>query len=215
MKLSNHLRITIKFVAASALFCYAAGALHAQTADTKRDLAVRIIAAQDGPEMNRMLEQLAGSATQQMVANWNPRLGAMPADKRQKAATALDAELKKFNEDALKLITAQAAKVRGDALATAYGDKFSEDELKQLLALMEAPAFKKYQTLAPELGNVYLKGIVEGTRSNVESRSKTFDTAAAKIVGAAPAAGAATGNAPAPQATPAASPTAPAAPKKP
>lgn len=207
MKLSHHLRITIKFIAASAVFFCAAGALHAQTADTKRDLAVRIIAAQDGPEMNRMLDQLAGSATQQMVSNWNPRLGAMPADKRQKAAAALDAELKKFNDDALKLITAQAAKVRSDALATAYGDKFSEDELKQLLALMEAPAFKKYQTLAPELGNVFLKGIVEGTRSNVESRSKTFDAAAAKIVGAAPA--------PQQAPTPAASPTAPAAPKKP
>jgi uncharacterized protein len=189
---------TIKIIAVSVVFTCTSSVLHAQPADVKRDLAVRIIAAQEGAEMNRMLEQLAASAAQQLVGKWNPALGAMPADKRQKAASSLDAELKKFNDDALKLITAQAVKVRSDALAASYSEKFSEEELKQLLALMEAPAFKKYQTLAPELGNVYLKGIVEGTRSSVESRGKAFDTAAAKIVGAPPAA-----SNPAPASTPA------------
>jgi uncharacterized protein len=179
---------TIKTIAVAAVFTWTSGALHAQPADVKRDLAVRIIAAQEGAEMNRMLEQIAASAAQQLVGKWNPALGSMPADKRQKAAASLDAELKKFNDDALKLITTQAVKVRGDALASSYAEKFSEEELKQLLALMEAPAFKKYQTLAPELGNVYLKGIVDGTRNAVESRGKAFDTAAAKIVGAPPAA---------------------------
>jgi uncharacterized protein len=179
---------TIKTIAFAVVFTWTSGALHAQPADVKRDLAVRIIAAQEGAEMNRMLEQIAASAAQQLVGKWNPALGSMPADKRQKAAASLDAELKKFNDDALKLITTQAVKVRGDALASSYAEKFSEEELKQLLALMEAPAFKKYQTLAPELGNVYLKGIVDGTRNAVESRGKAFDTAAAKIVGAPPAA---------------------------
>jgi uncharacterized protein len=178
----------IKYIAVSAVFTWTSTVLHAQPADVKRDYAVRIIAAQEGAELNRMLEQLAASATQQLVGKWNPALGSMPADKRQKAASSLDAELKKFNDDALKLITTQAVKVRNEALASSYVEKFSEDELKQLLTLMEAPAFKKYQTLAPELGNVYLKGIVEGTRSTVESRAKAFDTAAAKIVGAPPAA---------------------------
>lgn len=179
---------TIKTIAFAVVFTWTSGVLHAQPADAKRDLAVRIIAAQEGAEMSRMLQQLAASASQQLVGKWNPALETMPADKRQKAVASLDAELKKFNDDALKLITAQAVKVRSEALATSYAEKFSEEELKQLLALMEAPAFKKYQTLAPELGSVYLKGIVEGTRTAVESRGKAFDTAAAKIVGAPPSA---------------------------
>jgi uncharacterized protein len=112
------------------------------------------------------------------------RVVALPAAKQQTAIKELDAELKKFNDDALKLITAQAAKVRSDALLAAYAEKFSEEELKQLVALMEAPVYKKYQVTAPELGNMYVKAIVEGTRTAVESRGKAFDNAAAKIVGA-------------------------------
>ncbi len=200
---------TIKIIAVSAVFTWTSGILHAQPADAKRDLAVRIIAAQEGAEMNRMMEQLAASATQQLVGKWNPALESMPADKRQKAAASLDAELKKFNDDAFKLITAQAVKVRSNGLAASYAEKFSEEELKQLLALMEAPAFKKYQTLAPELGSVYLKGIVDGTRTAVESRGKVFDTAAAKIIGTPPAA-----SSPAPATNPSPASSAPPA-KKP
>jgi uncharacterized protein len=197
---------TIKIIAVSAVFTWTSGLLHAQSTDAKRDLAVRIIAAQEGAEMNRMMEQLAASASQQLIDKWNPAIGSMPTDKRQKAAASLDAELKKFNDDTLKLINAQAVKARGDTLAAGYVERFSEEELKQLLALMEAPAFKKYQSLAPELGSIYLKGIVDGTRGAVEARGKTFDAAAAKILGTTPPAG--------PSAAPNTTPASPASPAK-
>jgi uncharacterized protein len=176
-------KVTTKLIAACAIFIGSNTAIYAQTSDAKRALAVRAVAAQEGPEMNRMLAQLAGSATQQMVANWDERVSQMPEAKQQAAINAMDAELKKFNDDTLKLITTQATKVRGDALLNAYIERFSEEELKQLVALMEAPVFKKYQSVGPDLGGIYIKAIVDGTRSAVEARSKTFDAAAAKIVG--------------------------------
>jgi uncharacterized protein len=185
---SRTIHNTIKIIAACAIFYWSSGTIHAQTTDAKRQLAARAIAAQDGPEMNNLLVQIAGSATQQVMANWNERVEQLPAAKQQTAITALDAELKKFNDDALKLITAQANKVRADALLNAYAERFSEDELKQLVALMEAPAYKKYQAIAPELGNVYIKAIVDGTRNNVIERGKSFDAAAIKIVGSPAAA---------------------------
>jgi uncharacterized protein len=184
MTIKSSLKNTTKIIAACAVIYWASGPIHAQTTDPKRALAARAVAAQDGEEMNRLLVQIAGSATQQLIGNWNDRVVAMPAAKQQTAIKELDAELKKFNDDALKLITAQAAKVRSDALLAAYAEKFSEEELKQLVALMEAPVYKKYQVAAPELGNMYVKAIVEGTRTAVESRGKAFDNAAAKIVGA-------------------------------
>lgn len=205
MTLHSTYQFTIKFIAALAVFMCVTGTIYAQTTDAKRALSVRVIAAQEGAELNRLYDQLAASATQQVVSNWNPRLDAMPEDKRQAAANALDAELKKFNDDALKLVAAQSPKARESALIPAYMERFSEDELKQLVALMEAPVFKKYQTIAPELGSVFVKAIVDGTRGAVEARSKVFDTAAAKIVGTTSA----------PAASPAAPATSPAAPAKP
>jgi uncharacterized protein len=183
MLFTRTLTIATKIIASYALFISASGMVYAQSSDAKRALAVRAVAAQEGPEMNRMLAQLAGSATQQMVANWDERVAQLPEAKQQNAINAMDAELKKFNDDTLKLITAQATKVRGDALLSAYVERFSEEELKQLVALMEAPVFKKYQSVGPELGGIYIKAIVDGTRSAVEARGKTFDAAAAKIVG--------------------------------
>lgn len=197
MLLSSTFKVTTKFIAAYVLLIGTSTAIYAQTSDAKRALAVRAVAAQEGPEMNRMLAQLAGSATQQMVANWDERVSQLPEAKQQSAITAMDAELKKFNDDALKLITAQATKVRGDALLNAYVERFSEDELKQLVALMEAPVFKKYQNVGPDLGGIYIKAIVDGTRSAVEARSKSFDAAAAKIVGVAPSPSPATASPPA------------------
>ncbi len=183
MLFTSTIKFTIKLIAAYALFMGATTSIHAQAPDAKRALAVRAVAAQEGPEMNRMLAQLAGSATQQMVSNWDERVSELPEAKQKSVISAMDAELKKYNDDALKLITAQAGKVRGDALLAAYIERFTEDELKQLVALMEAPVFKKYQNVGPELGNIYIKAIVDGTRSAVEARSKAFDAAAAKIVG--------------------------------
>jgi uncharacterized protein len=175
--------IATKLVAACAIFYWASSPIYAQTADAKRPLAVRAVAAQEGPEMDRMLAQLADSATQQMIGNWDERVAGLPAAKQQGAIAALDAELKKFNDDTLKLITAQAPKARNEVLVSAYAERFSQDELKQLVALLEAPVFKKYQTTAPELGNLFVKAIVDGTRDQVTARSKVFDAAAAKIVG--------------------------------
>jgi uncharacterized protein len=176
--------IAAKLVAACAIVYWASSPIYAQTADAKRPLAVRAVAAQEGPEMDRMLAQLADSATQQMIGNWDERVANLPAAKQQNAIAALDAELKKFNDDTLKLITAQAPKARNDVLVSAYAERFSQDELKQLVALLEAPVFKKYQNTAPELGNLFVKAIVDGTRDQVTARSKVFDAAAAKIVGA-------------------------------
>ena len=175
--------IATKLIAVFAILYWSSSPIYAQTADAKRPLAVRAVAAQDGPEMDRMLAQLADSATQQMIGNWDERVANLPAAKQQSAIAALDAELKKFNDDTLKLITAQAPKARNEVLVGAYAERFSQDELKQLVALLEAPVFKKYQTTAPELGNMFVKAIVDGTRDQVTARSKVFDAAAAKIVG--------------------------------
>ena len=177
----------IKIVAACALFITACSTIHAQTADSKRALAVRAISAQEGPEMQRMFGQLVGSAQQPLIERWNDRILQLPASKQEAAIKALDAELKKFGDETMRIVTAEAAKVKNNTLITAYVEKFSEDELKQLVTMMEAPVFKKYQSVAPELGGVYVKAIVDGTRERVVQRSQAFDVTAEKIAGPAPA----------------------------
>ena len=163
-------------------------ATHAQTADPKFELASKVVALQQGPELDRLVQQLSGGATQELIASWGPKLEAsVPKAKQKKASEDLNVELKKYSEDTSKLIGNQVSKVSADTLVPAYAEKFSLEELKQIAAFFESPAIKKYQSTAPELGNIFVQKLIEASRPDVMARAKQFDEAAVKIVGSAPA----------------------------
>ncbi|MCX7256836.1 MAG: DUF2059 domain-containing protein [Polaromonas sp.] len=163
-------------------------ALHAQTTDPKTEWAAKVVALQQGPELERLVSQLAGSSTQELIANWAPRLDANVAKTQQKKASAdMNAELKKYADDASKIISKQVSKVSADTLVPAYAERFTLDELKQIASFFESPAIKKYQTTAPELGNLFIQKLVDASRADVAARAKQFDEAALKIVGSKPA----------------------------
>ena len=161
----------------------AAPATPAASANAKLELAAKLVALQRGPDMERMVFQLTSSAVQPVIAKWAPELENMPKAKIEKAREQLNAELKTLGDTTRKLIDTQMAKSADSALLPAYLERFSEEEMKQLLAMFESPIYKKYQSLAPELGNLWVKDVVDNTRSAVEDSAKAFDVVAAKIVG--------------------------------
>ncbi|NMM10932.1 MAG: DUF2059 domain-containing protein [Polaromonas sp.] len=163
--------------------------LHAQTADPKIELAKKVVALQQGPELERLVAQLAGTTTQELIAKWEPKLEAnVSKAKQKKVSEDLNAALKTYAADANQLISKQVSKVSSDVLVPAYAERFTVEELQQIAAFFESPAIKKYQATAPELGNVFIQKLVEASRSDVVARIKQFDDAALKIVGPAPAA---------------------------
>ena len=160
----------------------------AQTVDPKIELAGKVVALQQGPELDRLVQQLSGGATQELIASWGPKLEAnVPKAKQQKASDELNVELKKYSDDTSKLIEKQVGKVSADTLVPAYAEKFSLEELKQIAAFFESPAIKKYQSTAPELGNIFVQKLIEASRPDVMARAKQFDEVAVKIVGSGPA----------------------------
>jgi hypothetical protein len=162
--------------------------LHAQTVDPKTEWATKVVALQQGPELERLVSQLADSSTQELIANWAPKLGANVAKAQQKKASEeMNAELKKYADDASNIISKQVSKVSADVLVPAYTERFTLDELKQIASFFESPAIKKYQTTAPELGNLFIQKLVDASRTDVAARAKQFDAAALKIVGSKPA----------------------------
>ncbi|MDQ3058466.1 MAG: DUF2059 domain-containing protein [Pseudomonadota bacterium] len=162
--------------------------LHAQTADPKIEWATKIVTLQQGPELDRLVSQLAGSTTQELIANWGPRLESnVPKSQQKKASDDLNAELKKYADDTTKLIGKRVSKVSTDVLVPAYAERFTLDELKQITAFFESPAIKKYQATAPELSNVFIQKLIDASRADVLARAKQFDEAALKIVGNKPA----------------------------
>lgn len=180
-------------LALAALSCVTT--LHAQTpaSDSKTEWAAKVVALQQGPELDRLVAQLAGSTTQELIATWGPKLESnVPKAKQQKASEDLNAELKKYADDTSQLIGKQVKKVSADVLVPAYVERFTLDELKQIAGFFESPAIKKYQSSSQELGNAFIQKLVEASRADVVARARQFDDAALKIVGqeaAAPKAG--------------------------
>ena len=177
-------KIIYSLAIAGTVFSVAASA---QSVDPKIELATKVVALQQGPELDRLVQQLSGGATQELIASWGPKLEAsVPKAKQQKASDDLNVELKKYSDDTSKLIGKQVSKVSADTLVPAYAEKFSLEELKQIAAFFESPAIKKYQSTAPELGNIFVQKLIEASRPEVMARAKQFDEAAVKIVGSSP-----------------------------
>jgi hypothetical protein len=174
-------------------------------ADPKLEWATKVVALQQGPDMDRLVSNLAGSTTRDMINNWQPRMLANVAKPDQAKVTAeLDAELQKYANEVNKIIRSKLEKVSTDALVPLYLERFTLEELKQIATFLEAPAIRKYQGIAPELGSIFANKLIEASRAEVIARAKQFDEVATRIVGPAPAAAPAA--APAKATTPTAKP---------
>ncbi|OUM03433.1 DUF2059 domain-containing protein [Variovorax sp. JS1663] len=108
----------------------------------------------------------------------------VPAEKREAAAKAADAELKKYFDDAYPIVRDKAVNLAPDTLGPILRDNFSEDELRQLLAWINSPLSKKYQELNPKMQSALTEKLVAETRASIEPKMRTLDANVAKALGA-------------------------------
>jgi uncharacterized protein len=163
-------------------------AVYAQASDSKSEWAAKVVALQQGPELDRLVAQLTDSSVQDLVANWGPKLEAnVPKANQAKATEEMNAELKKYAEDTQKVISSKVGGVGTSAMVAAYAERFTLEELKQIAGFFEAPAIKKYQAQAPELGSLFVQKLLDAARPDVSARAAKFNEVATKIVGSAPA----------------------------
>ena len=181
---------------------------HAQTAASappssspaKKELVQKILTLQqpgiEGMARNlveqpamRMI-QAAGQALQQQVAS----------DKREATGKAIETDIKKFVDDATPIVRDRAVKLAPSTLGAALEEKFSEDELKQLVAMLESPVNKKYAQLGPEMQGNFQQKLVADARPLIEPRLQALD---AKVRASLTASAAPAASAPAPAKAPA------------
>ena len=108
----------------------------------------------------------------------------VPADKREAAAKAADAELKKYFDESYPVVRDKAVALAPDALGPLMDQSFTADELKQLVAWISSPLSKKYQELNPKMQTALTEKLVAETRSTIEPKMKTLDENVAKALGA-------------------------------
>jgi len=77
--------------------------------------------------------------------------GRASAEKRDAAMTDIVEEAKKFMADATPDVRASAQKLIPTKVAPLLAERFTEDELKQMIAILESPVKQKFEALLPEL----------------------------------------------------------------
>ncbi len=169
---------------------------HAQTASTpaKKDLVAKIMKLQQ-PAVEVLARQIVEQPAAQMMQRAGQYLQAKVApDQREAIARDVQAEARKYVEDTFPFVRERALKLAPSTIGTLIEEKMTEDELRQVLAMLESAAWKKFQGLAPEMQRSLGEKLVQEVKSHVEPRIRALDQAMIKRMGiSAPASGADTG----------------------
>lgn len=175
-----------------ATFCALAFALpiasFAQATPAKIELARQIIALQHGAEQDMLLNNMANYASISVIDKWSERAldgNVIPQARLADVKAKLDNALEQLHAGILAALKEASAIVEREELATAYAERFTEDELKVMLAWFSSSAYTKFQQNASGLADVYMDGIMDRTGEKVRDLQGQFDSKAAAIVDAA------------------------------
>ena len=179
-----------------ALALVAAGAAGAQvttstaSSPAKKELVQRFLKVQQND-----IEGAARSLVEQPAAAMMREAGLamqqqqMPAEKFQQLGKQIEAEVKKYVDEAYPLVRDKALKIAPTTIGAALEAKMTEDELKQLLAWLESPAAKKFQQVAAESRNEFLQHIRSEAGPLVQPKLVALDGRIRVILGVPPAGG--------------------------
>jgi uncharacterized protein len=182
-----------------------AGLAHAETSPAKKELLAKLTQLQQ-PGVEQLAMNLLQQPLAQLVQGAQGVLRQMPADKREATGKAMDADLKKFLDENAPLVKDRAAKLAPATLGAIMDERFTEDELRQIVTWLESPVSKKFGQVNGELQKALSDKLLADVGPTLDTRYKALQAALAKHLGLpAPTAT----PAPAPAAKPAPAPTAP------
>lgn len=153
----------------------------------KKELVAKILLLQQ-PSIEGIATLLAQQPAAQMMQGANVALQSRIApDKREAVAKEIQADVKKYVDEAVPLLRERAVKLAPSTLGPLLEERFSEDELKQLIGIMESPVNRKYGQMNGELQKALGDKLVAETRSLIEPKVKELDASIGKRLGFAPA----------------------------
>lgn len=171
-----------------ALLATAAPFTQAQTAAPagKKELVSRIVQLQQ-PGVEGLARALVEQPALQLMQGAGQALQRLPAERREAVGKDIDADVRKYVEEATPLVRASAVKVSPTVLSPLLDERFTEDELKQIIAALESPVLKRFQQSLGEFQNALREKTVADSRAAVEPRLKALNDATAKRLGLQPA----------------------------
>jgi uncharacterized protein len=174
----------------------------------KKELIGRVLKLQQGG-----IERLATALTEEPAVVLGGQASEViaarvPKERQEAVAKEIQGEVQKYLKDTVPQVRKSAQQLAPATIGPVLEARFSEDELRQVVTLLESPAYAKYQQLSIEMQQALQAKLVADTRSTVEPRVQALEKAIGERLKAATSEAAAPAT---PKAKPAAAGTKPAA----
>lgn len=129
-----------------------AGAVHAAQptiAPAKKELIEKLVQIMSVDNMGvAMLQEPVASALGQARVTMQSRI---PAERHEATMRDIAVETKKFMDEATPIVKNSAQKLIPTTIVPLLSEKFTEDELRQIIAMMESPVKQKFEALIPDM----------------------------------------------------------------
>jgi uncharacterized protein len=135
----------------------------------KRDLVARIVRLQQ-PGVENMGQTLAAQPAQQLMGQVQGIIGNLPADKREGVAREVEGDLRKYADEAVPIVRAAAVRIAPATIGPILAERFSEDELRQIVTMLESPLNAKFQAAAADMQRALGAKIIDETRGTIEPK---------------------------------------------
>lgn len=183
---------TRTFTPIALALCLITGTAMAQTtpaapasSPAKKELVAKLLKLQQpGIEIlaRNLVEQPAAQLLNQAGMALQVRI---PPEKREAVAKEIGNDVKTYTAQAVPLVRDRAVQLAPSTAGKVLEEQLSEDELKQLIAMLESPAYAKYMQLSGEMQKQLREKLVAETRPAIEPKLKTLEASINKRLNAA------------------------------
>lgn len=170
-----------------------AGAVQADTSAAKKDLVAKVLQLQQSATESTAQALAERPALQMMQQAGFTLQSKISPDKREAVWKEIQSDVKKYVDEAVPLVRERAVKLAPSTVGVLLEEKFSEEELHQLIALIESPVNRKFLQLGGQMQKALIDKLVAETQGAIEPKVKVLEQAIGKRLGvsntAAPVAG--------------------------
>jgi len=185
-------RLLILLAALLAPLAQAQTSASAPASAAKKALVARVLKLQQ-PGVENLARQLAEQPALELLQQAQQALQRIPSDKREQVARDIQADVRKYAEEATPIVRERALKLAPTTIGALLEQKFSEDELKQIAAMLESPAVRKFQGLLGDMQRSLGEKLVAETRASIDPKVRALQQTARERIEALVAAPAAAG----------------------
>ena len=152
----------------------------------KKELIARLLKLQQ-PGLEGLARQVAEQPAAQLLNQAGAALSArVPADQRQAVATQIQDDAKKYADEAVPVLRASALKLAPSTVGVVLESQFTEEELKQIVAIQEtldSPAYVKYRSKSDDMQKALLEKLIPDTKGAIEPKVRALEQTIGKRLG--------------------------------